>query len=425
MMTDGIMGASILFLTIAVLPIFVREFRSSVRLALTYWFVIALHQAVAFTNTFLFVTPGAEKDVRYFHNAGEALAQSGDFIFSTGATLYCNMLGVAYRLFGSSLLLGSQLSILMFAISCIVLIKILCLLELSHYKVPTLLIFGALPSMVFLGSVTLRESYQILFFMLATYFGLRILIEKNIRVYGAFMVVSALIMGVLHGGLMIYAVLLIALFMMWNIHPASGWLKVKRRHLLAVLVILALTSSIIFLTKVQHVDLGVLSSVVNMNLWDTALRFHTRTGSVVTRATYSVPLDLSSPFTTAHTSFVLYMHYLFAPFPWQIENIMDAGASIEAVLRMVLICFSLKRLCQTRGMQYRLLALMLILFFSMSFMWALGTTNYGTALRHNMLSWWILAITGVPLLMQTLNRFGSDLIGRKHLRPLEPVEKTL
>jgi hypothetical protein len=59
---------------------------------------------------------------------------------------------------------------------------------------------------------------------------------------------------------------------------------------------------------------------------------------------------------------------------------------------MVLIYFSVKSWHTARGSQRRLLGLMLILYFSMTFMWALGTTNYGTAMRHHMLSWWIIVI---------------------------------
>ena len=88
---------------------------------------------------------------------------------------------------------------------------------------------------------------------------------------------------------------------------------------------------------------------------------------------------------------------------------MDVGGSIESMSRMVLLYFSVMHWYHAYGVQRRLLMLMLILFFSMSFMWALGTTNYGTATRHNMLSWWILAIIGVPLLMKMLSRFWLNL----------------
>jgi hypothetical protein len=408
------MPALILFLVIGLLPIFVREFRSSGRLMLTYWFLIALHQSVAFINTFVFVVPGAESDASRFHYIGSKIAVSGVFYsngFATGARGFENMLGLVYGLFGSSAFLGSQLSILMFAISCVVLIKILRLLELSRYKVSVILVFGALPSIVLLGSVILRESYQVLFFMLATYFGLRMLIERNIRVYGVFMVMSGLIMGMLHKGLMIFLVCLISLFMMWNIYPSSGWLAIKKEYFLRVLIILTLIWSTIFLNYFQYVDLAILSSLDNITLWEQAFNYQTKSISMVGRSTYGFPIDLSSPFTIAHTSFALYLHYLFEPFPWHVKNISDLGASMESILRLVLIGFSLKHLFRVDGVQFRLLLLMLILFFTMSFIWAMGTTNYGTAIRHNLVSWWILAITGTPLLMESLSRIrlGSAL----------------
>jgi hypothetical protein len=397
-------SALILFMVIGLLPVFVREFRNNARLMLAYWFVIALHQGVAFTNAFLFITLGADKDARTFHAAGVALAHSKGFYLSVTAKLYENILGVVYWLFGPSQLLGSQLSILMFAVSCIVLNKILGLLELSRYRVSTLLAFGALPSIVFFGSITLRESYQVLFFMLATYWGIKMHMKESIRVYGVFMVLSALAMGLLHNGLWVYGIFLIMLFMLWTPHVTSNWLSIKKRHLIVVLVVLVFLTGIIFLIKVQHVNLGLLSSF-NWDLLEQAASFQARSKSVVSRATYDIDLDISSPFATAYTSFLLYMTYLFAPFPWQINSILDVGASIESILRMVLIYFSVKHWRQAHGVQRRLLWLMLILFFSMSFMWALGTTNYGTAIRHNMLSWWILAIAGVPMLMKILSRF--------------------
>ena len=184
----GDVNALILFLVIGVLPIFVREFRNSARITLAYWFVIGLHQSVAFTNTFLFTTLGAAGDSHTYHTEatkiGQALALNIHCCDSVGRiySFFEGLLGTIYWIFGSSQLLGSQLSILMFAVSCIVLVKIVDLLELSHYRVYILLIFGSLPSMVLLGSVTLREPYQISFFMLAVYFGLKMIVEKNISV---------------------------------------------------------------------------------------------------------------------------------------------------------------------------------------------------------------------------------------------------
>ena len=408
----------VLLLVMFLLPVFVREFRNSARLTLAYWFVIFLHQGVAFVNEFFFTTLGAGMDAVYFHKGATKVSESLNWSlccdrYGNIYGFFENLLGTVYWALGSSSLLGSQLSILMFALSCIVLVKIMGLLELPHYKVSTLFVFGSLPSMVFFGSVPLRESYELLFFMLITYFGLRMLSEKNIRVYGIFMVASAWVMGQFHSGLMIIGMLISALFFVWNPYPTSSLLSMKTRHLKIFFVTLVSLIGVIFLTRVQHVDLGVLSSVVNLDIWGSAIEYQHRTGTSPGRSTYIIPLDFSSFFTTVHTSFVLYLHYLFGPFPWQSSNIMDVGGSMESMSRMVLLYFSVKHWYYAYGVQRRLLMLMLILFFSMSFMWALGTTNYGTGSRHNMLSWWILAITGVPLLMKMLGGFWLDLTVRR------------
>jgi hypothetical protein len=414
MVSDGAVIISILFLTIGLLPIFVREFRSSARLQLAYWFVIALHQAVAFTNTFLFVTLGATSDASHFHSEGVALAHSEGFFLSIGARLYENMLGVVYWLLVPSQLLGAQLSILAFAVSCIVLIKLLGLLELSRYKVSVLMVFGALPSMIFFGSVTLRESIEVLFFMLAIYWGIKMHFKSGVNAYFIFMTVSTLVMGVLHSALIIYSAFLLVLLVVWVPHPASGWMRIKKRHLMLVLAILALLTGIIISTKVQLADLGRLSELVDMNLLESSSSF--RSNATKSRTTYDIVLDLSSPFAAIYTSLVVYTHYLFAPFPWQIKNGLDLYASMESILRMILIYFSVKHWRSAYGVQRRLLMLMLILFFSMSFMWGMGTTNYGTSIRHHMMSWWILAIAGIPSLMKMLSRFllGSRVHRHSH-----------
>ena len=97
-------------------------------------------------------------------------------------------------------------------------------------------------------------------------------------------------------------------------------------------------------------------------------------------------------------------YFLFAPFPWQIKDVLDVYASMESLLRLVLIYCSVKHWYNAYGLQRQMLGLLLVLFFSMSFLWAIGTSNYGTGMRHNIVAWWILSITGVPILMRTLSR---------------------
>ena len=194
---------------------------------------------------------------------------------------------------------------------------------------------------------------------------------------------------------------------------------------MAVFSTLALMVGATYLVNAQIVGgLRGLTVLVNGELLEATARFRELSQMTMTRATYGVALDLSSPFTTIYTSSKLYVHYLFAPFPWQVKNALDAYAAMESILRMILICFSVKHWRKAYGVKRRLLGLLLVLFFSMTFMWAMGTTNYGTAIRHHMLSWWILVVAGLPLLMESLSRVWVYLTARKHSLSLEPTEKT-
>jgi hypothetical protein len=393
----------LLFLFIwLLLPIFYQELRSSAPLLLTYWFVLALHQSIAFINLYWFTTLGAGGDAIGFHRGGAALALSGEFIIGLGGAFYENILGTLYSLFGISHMLGQQFSLLAFAVSCILLIKTLSLLKLSYYRVPILFAFGALPSMVFLGSITLRETYQVLFFMLTTYFGIKMHMKGGVNRDLVFFIISALAMGLFHKALIIFSVFLVILFMIWSLRPTSNLWHIKKLRLIAVFVIPVVLGCIVGLT-----EMGLSGSAVamlkDMDVFEAIQVYRDRTPT--TRATYDVTIDLSSIFTIVYSSFLMFGNYLFAPVPWRIENILDLYASIETILRMVLIYYSVKHWNKAYGQQRRLLGLMLILFFSMSFMWAMGTTNYGTAMRHNLLTWWILFIAGLPPFMERLNSF--------------------
>lgn len=395
--------ALVILVAIFLFPVFSRELRRNWYVLSSYLFVIFLHQAVALTNSFLFTTMGAGLDAAGFHQKAVLLARSSHFSFAIGSKFYENFLGAVYWLLGPSHLLGQQLSILAFAISCIILMKIMNLLDLSRYHASVLLVFGALPTMVFLGSITLRESFQVLFFMLAVFFGLKMHQKGGINFYLVALGAAALVMGLLHKGLLIYSFFLVAVFMAYSPRAASVFGQVKKLHLLLVFAIPLAMALIVIAVNLNIQGLAVLRALANLDILEAASGYRDR--PTITRATYGIKLDLSSTITGISSGVKLYLYYLFAPFPWQINNVLDIYASIESIARLVLTYFSLKSWRRAQGVQRRRIGLMLILFFSMTLLWAMGTTNYGTAIRHHMLTWWILVLVGLPVLLENLRRF--------------------
>ena len=105
-----------------------------------------------------------------------------------------------------------------------------------------------------------------------------------------------------------------------------------------------------------------------------------------------------------------------------INNFLDVYAVMESIFRMTLIYFSVKHWRNAVGSQKRLFGLMLILYFSITLLFAIGTTNYGTAMRHHMLSWWIIVIVGIPPLMTKLSCIPFGLGTWRRKRSLKSLE---
>ena len=410
---SGFLMAMVLFLAIFIIPVFSRELRQNKQILVGYVFVIALHQIMAFTNACIYQCVIARNDARGFHSFARELARNGEWHFDVGSFFYMEMLTTVYRWFGSSHLLGEQLSILAFALSCIVFLKVLRHLEVERYRLFALLAFGAFPTMILYGSITVRESYEVLFFMLAVYFGIKMAGKGGINPYLVALIVSALAMGFFHRALSFYMVFLVVLFIAWTFRPITRLRNIKKLRLAAWIVIPFFLAGMVVLLNMNMPGLSALSAWTNDNWLEAVSNFRASSIHNSVGATYGVPLDLSSSYMTVYSGLKMYMYYLFAPFPWQIGSLTALYAGTESIIRMILIYFSIKQWHSANGSQRRWLGLMLIIYFSMTFIWALGTTNYGTAMRHHMLSWWIIVIVGLPPLIERLEFFVSGLELRK------------
>ena len=122
------------------------------------------------------------------------------------------------------------------------------------------------------------------------------------------------------------------------------------------------------------------------------------------RANYGIMLDTSSLWSLIKTTSLAYIYYLFSPFPWQINNCLDVYAFAESLLRFILILFSITSWYRAEGIKRSIWGLLLVIYFSMTCLWAMGTVNYGTSIRHHLLTNWIIVILGGPVLIDFVLR---------------------
>src|SRR5262249_7501204 len=122
--------------------------------------------------------------------------------FATSLSLYGRLLGRVYYFLGSSHLLGNALSVLATSLACVLLVKILREIGVAR-RVGSLAIFGLMPSAIMLLSVTLREAYQQLFFLLALHATLQM--RRAGWRWVPVLLGAAAVLAVLHDGLTLYA----------------------------------------------------------------------------------------------------------------------------------------------------------------------------------------------------------------------------
>jgi len=393
-------GWLLMFFTFSIVLMWERV-RSDTKVVITIWFCIVLHHAVAYFNVYF-------PDATDFHVNGVRLATLPEpewlFNFSDSAANYTHFLGLIYRTFSASLLFGNELSVLAFTLSCVVLVKLVDLLDLRRFRVGIVLFFGLLPSSIVIRSVTLRESWQALFFLLFVYWAIRLRKRSGILTL-LFMLMCALCMALLHQGLARYAVYLIVISLYWHIF--SRYISVRWPYsvrflfagLLLACVIITSQKMGLFMTPGEAVESGAAIHRSLLSYTDV-------------RTNFSFIPDTSSVLGIVITVPMVFVEYMFAPFPWQVENVKDILALLESMLRFVFLFFAVSSWCRSSGEVRSCYSFLLIAVLGMELIWALGTANWGTAIRHRIPGFSVIVLLGAPGLILFMQKLQFGIFGR-------------
>jgi hypothetical protein len=199
---------------------------------------------------------------------------------------------------------------------------------------------------------------------------------------------SVICLAVLHVGLFWYALYLILVSLHWGILGHKK--KVRWALPLRLLLAGSLIACIIVLAQKMgwHMPVG--------HILDGADNFRQNAATIQARTTYGIMLDTSSVLGVVKTISVIFAYYMFAPFPWQVESGVDIGALLESMLRFVLLFSAVYSWRRSSGevRSYYLFLIMVVL--GLEFMWALGTINWGTGIRHHVPGYGVIVLLGAP-----------------------------
>tara|TARA_B100000315_G_C14594879_1_gene598292 strand:+ start:3663 stop:4940 length:1278 start_codon:yes stop_codon:yes gene_type:complete len=390
-------------------------------LGLGFFLVVGAHHFVAIVNTFVMTLPDAGGDAERFHGRALQIARGlRELEFVTGSEGYDNFLGLIYTTFGSSRFLGSEVSIFAFMLSCILFIKLMDTLGIE-YRLGTFLVSGLLPTLLIHTSNTMREAWEILFFMAVIYFGLRYHIHRQWR-YIFYSVFAGMLLGMLHAGLAVVVLFSLPIILFWPIGHRS-WARAFMTRPKAIFACCMLVMAV-SVGLAEKANLGYVGSLLQGEI------LHEATGNrdnrMNTGARTNVEADLETD--TVHgfsgSIGIIFIHYMLEPFPWRVQNALDVYAACEGYWRVLLLLCSVLAIRRAQGPMRQIMELLLLLYITMSVMWAVGTVNYGSALRHHVVGYWIIVLLGFPEFMRRMRVFLFMLISRQRQLSFSIIERS-
>lgn len=373
------------------IPLISPKIRRNHPLLLTIWFTILLHQAAAAVDTYLFLLPGAEHDAVAFQKSA-TIWRFDPYVMKEP---YITFLQNLYEYLGESLFLGSECSVLAYALSTIFYHHLLLWLSLKERECALMLLYGTLPAPIIFCSVTLRESYQVanLLFLLYLISLIRAQPWRAELYLGVFL--SVIGAALLHNAMGPFCLLIGGLGLLWSLYSRN-----KPAAVAGIVVLVATclpgTPTYRFLSEhsviMQQLDRGTLQNYAQ----------NYRQGVNETRAGYSVKIRMDSPIGFLKTAPLVLFYYMYSPLPWQASGPRDLYGLLESFLRMLLTAGFIFQFRKSNLEQRQRLVYLLVCFFSLEALWASGTANWGQAIRHRVVAWPILTLLGGDWFVQRL-----------------------
>ncbi len=398
-------GFMLMFFNLSIVLMW-KSIRSDTKIVLALWFCIMMHSILVFYNSYAGTIIGGNMDAASFHHiahrVSEAVTYNQRALFSA-VGVYTHFYGFFYWVFGTSLLLGGELSVLAFTLTSVVLVKLIDLLDLRRHRIWIVLFFGLLPSAMFIRSVTLREVWQALFFLLSIYLIIRLRKRQSILTV-LFLFISTFCMALLHHALIIYAVYLILIGVIWLLRGGNKRFRHSGglRFLFAVLIffcVIMLAQKMGWFYVIEH----------GLERTEVYRRAAISEGG---RTFYGVMLDTSSVYGMVTTTIMVFFRYMFAPLPWDVGNAKDLISILETMLRLAFLFFAVSSWRRSSGEVRSCYGFLLIAVLGMEFMWSLGTVNWGTATRHHLIGYSVIALLGVPGLIQFMQKLHFGIFER-------------
>ena len=283
----------------------------------------------------------------------------------------------SYTFFLSYAVAGQLASVLAWLITILLIIKLGKVVNIYGVRMNLVLFLYCInPYDIILTTGTFREPYMIMFIMMTCYFAIKLYRQGGFINLLA-LLLSSLLASISHGGTMAAMAVFLLFLMLTYI---ARVLLDKELHK-SISIFIFLITSVIGWYLISYFYPDYFHMIVSYS-------------SKIPEASSSYPLYIADK--TYFSVILSWLYYMFYPFIWDVRSFVDIYAFMIGLLRFVLLYYSVKCFFLEADIyqkRYTMLSLMLFLFITL--IYAIGTANYGTSMRHNILTFWIICIFGV------------------------------
>lgn len=341
---------------------------------------LALRVGVALMHTYVYDLPQGGADAQVFVTVARGWAEDGclgafQHFDPRESYVYSAVLGVLFACAGSSVV-GAQLLNVLLGTLAVGLLASAARYIWSHQAARGVaLVVAVFPALLIYSAVTLREAFILAFFSLAVYAVAR---HHDGRERGGWLLVAVASLAaasLFHGG-MVMGIVGIA------IAKVSKFLQKGRGDRAASQRVLLLGASAICLVAVlaTFFDQIFVPKIGNLASLDTELVSETVASRARGDAAYLTGLTISSPLDVLWQAPIRVAYLLFAPFPWNISSASHVLGLVDGAIYLLLTVLFLKNrreILSNPGARTVLFVCVVL-----AFVFAFGTSNFGTGMRH-------------------------------------------
>lgn len=361
--------------------------------------------AMILFNNYIYPLPQGGADALVFEKTAVSWAREGcsaafNNLDPTGSYLYSGVLAVMYGCVGISNFAAQLLNAVLGTFSVAVLAASCNRMWGKRTAHRAGFLLSIFPALLIYSAVTLREAFILVLFSCSVYAVVRYSFSN--RISWLLVAITFLLTSAMFHGAMAFGVvgLIVAVMYRFISKPTSNPKSAFQRRLLVVLM-----SMIILGVSVLLLDQIFIPKVGNLGAVDTELVSDIVASRAQGNAAYLTGLSVGSLFDIIWQTPIRMAYVLFAPFLWNVSSPAHLFGLLDGSIYLMLTVLLIRH--RKWILKNPAVLMLLGILLSLAFVYAFGTSNFGTAMRHRAKFYVVILIVVAPAMFQRRSRVGK------------------